>query len=210
MRRRKAVFAAAVFVLFSVWVLALSEYAGDADPTDPPGSTFSYTLNDIYNRLLTGAEYGPSTFTEPTDGPGTPTMHTLDEIMDLIPGFIVNVVNGDSTVTDLQTKLMWTKNADHGLMTWQDAKDYCDNLDFAGHSNWRMPHMWELYTLLDKRQSDPALPAGHPFTGVQSIYWSGTVTAASSDQVWILYPSDGHVSFGNKGGTLYVWPVRNY
>ena len=75
MRSRNIVFATVMLVLFSVWVLALSEYAGTQDPTDPPGSTSSYTLEDIYNRLKDGTMDAQSTFTEPTSGPDANNAH---------------------------------------------------------------------------------------------------------------------------------------
>ena len=85
MRRRNTVFVVTLLVLFLVWVLAVSEYAGNTDPTNPPGSTVSYTLEDIYNRLNAGTMGAQSTFTEPTSGPGTPTMHSLNEIIGVAP-----------------------------------------------------------------------------------------------------------------------------
>lgn len=58
--------------------------AGNLDPSDPPASTSFYSLQDLYNRLDTGAAGAPSTFTEPTSGPGS-TMPTLNEIMAVAP-----------------------------------------------------------------------------------------------------------------------------
>ena len=55
---------------------------GPVDPPNPPGTTSSYTLEQIYQRLTTGNYFAKqSGFTEPASGPGTGTMHTLDEIM---------------------------------------------------------------------------------------------------------------------------------
>ena len=55
---------------------------GPVDPPNPPGTTSSYTLEQIHQRLTTGNYFAKqSGFTEPASGPGTGTMHTLDEIM---------------------------------------------------------------------------------------------------------------------------------
>ncbi|NIO68244.1 MAG: hypothetical protein GTN71_04110, partial [Anaerolineae bacterium] len=67
---------------FSVGRLAAAP--GTLDSPGPPESTLSYTLEDIYNRLDTGAAGTQSTFTEPSSGPTSGTGHTLDEIYDLI------------------------------------------------------------------------------------------------------------------------------
>lgn len=258
MRSRHIVLAAVVFVVFFVWVLALSEYAGDQDPTNPPGSTHSYTLEDIYNWLNDGTVATQSTFTEPTSGPGTPTMHTLNEIMDLMRSKCLHKVpktgqttsyrtgddgdyqlgvlpewapaygnsgaytvygwsgprftaHGDGTVTDNWTRLMWTTNANHGSKSWDDAIDYCNSYSLAGYNDWRLPNINELHSLIDLSWSDPALPDGHPFTGVQLVhYWSSTTQAHYPNNAWYVGIDDGYVNIIIKyvSSLFYVWPVR--
>ena len=116
MRRRNVVLAAVVFVVFLAWVLALSEYAGNMDPTNPPGSTSSYTLNDIYNRLTNGTAGTPSTFTEPVAGPGTATMHTLNEIMGKAPA--LDNINGATASEVLSGQTFWgLTSGEWGLKT---------------------------------------------------------------------------------------------
>jgi hypothetical protein len=81
-------------------------FAGDPDgPPGPPESTYSYTLEDIYQRLDTGAAGTPITFTEPISGPGTGTMHTLDEIMDISPA--VDEANGAVQEDVLAGRTAW-------------------------------------------------------------------------------------------------------
>ena len=63
------------------------------------------------------------------------------------------VDNGDGTVTDSCTGLVWQKdtadiNGDGTIdlddeLTWQDALKYCDGLSFAGHDDWRLPNVRE-------------------------------------------------------------------
>jgi hypothetical protein len=69
-------------------------------PPGPPETTSSYTLEHMYERLSTGADGTPITFTEPISGPGSGTMHTLDEIMAVAPQ--VDDTNG-ATVTQVMT-----------------------------------------------------------------------------------------------------------
>ena len=71
-----------VVVLIILFSFVVTASAGDPDSGSAPGSTSSYTLEDIYNRLDAGTAGAKSTFTEPAAGPGS-TMHTLDEIYDL-------------------------------------------------------------------------------------------------------------------------------
>lgn len=60
--------------------------------------------------------------------------------------------NGDGTVTDTLTNLMWAASDNMGDITWQNAKIYCENPPIAGYkySDWRMPTIKELKTLYDK------------------------------------------------------------
>ena len=59
---------------------------GNTDsPGTTPAATSSYSLDDIYDRLDTGATVTQDPFAEPTAPTGTGTMHTIDEIMALIP-----------------------------------------------------------------------------------------------------------------------------
>lgn len=88
------------------------------------------------------------------------------------------VSNGDGTVTDLVTGLMWTQKADwngdgkldsNDKLTYEQAVAYVDTLNaenYAGHSDWRMPTIKELYSLIDfsgKDVSPTSSNGGDPF-----------------------------------------------
>ena len=118
--------------------------------------------------------------------------------------------NGDGTVTDHDTELMWTKNADLcGTKNWWDATSYCWDLTLANHSNWRLPYISELSSLIDETQADPALPLDNPFTNAQSGYcWSSTTNAYLTDIAWGVHFSNGSVGYGDKNDDNNVWCVR--
>lgn len=61
----------------------------------------------------------------------------------------VFVDNGDGTVTDLSTGLMWMQTDGGKGMNWQEALAYAENLKLAGHSDWRLPDAKELEYLVD-------------------------------------------------------------
>lgn len=85
----------------------------------------------------------------------------------------------------------------------------CDLRDGSVAGQWRLPSKEEWETLIDKSTSNPALPAGYPFTGVQSyIYWSSTTYAGNSSSAWLMYLGDGGVGTGHEFSPYYVWPVR--
>jgi hypothetical protein len=126
--------------------------------------------------------------------------------------------NGDGTVTDNLTGLMWAKDANlaKSTMTWNAAIDYANNKVSLGtscggeYTDWRLPNRNELNSLIDVSNFVPALPSGHPFFNVQSSnYWSSTTLAYYNDSyAWDVHMIYGYVSSTSKTYDYYVWPVR--
>lgn len=122
---------------------------------------------------------------------------------------------GDGTVKDNLTGLEWVKlpyslSGNSGAMNWNAAVDFCNNLVYAGHSDWRLPSRRELMSLVDYGRSSPALPAGHPFTDLQNYsgrYWSSTSYAPYTDFAWYVDTTTGCVS-GESKSNQGIWPVR--
>jgi hypothetical protein len=130
--------------------------------------------------------------------------------------------NGDGTVTDNLTGLVWLQDANKGdgKMTWEDALTYCSSLeadsseltDDSVAGDWRLPNIKELLSLVDYSQSNPVLPSGHPFTNVKELgrYWSSSTDAADSGSAWYVHMEDGDSDDKNKANnSFYVWPVRD-
>lgn len=107
MHLKKFSIAIGVIIIFVTGLMAgkVLKILGSTDSPSVPGSTNSYTLEDIYNRLNAGTLGSQSTFTEPTTAPGTGTMHTLNEIMAKIPD--VDDASGASASQVLSGKTFW-------------------------------------------------------------------------------------------------------
>jgi hypothetical protein len=125
--------------------------------------------------------------------------------------------HGDGTVTDNLTGLMWAKNVnDNGTMIWNDAIDYANNLSLGTegcgttYTDWRLPNLFELESLRDMRNFNPALPSGHPFTNVQNgYYWSSTTHPNQYLLAWYMSFFYGYIDYNNKASYYNVWPVRS-
>ncbi|MEO5330684.1 MAG: DUF1566 domain-containing protein [Magnetococcus sp. YQC-5] len=126
---------------------------------------------------------------------------------------------GDGTVKDLLTNLIWMKNANcWNSMTWFNAMGKVNSLNkgnvtctgYSGHAtDWRLPSVNELESLVDLGHFNPALPTGHLFVGAQADnYWSSTSNASFTSDAWVVYFNYGYVGFNEKPTTNYVWPVR--
>jgi hypothetical protein len=100
--------------------------------------------------------------------------------------------NGDGTFTDRCTGLCWTKrfdmNGDNNLTTpedslnWHNALRYIEDLNFAGHNDWRMPNAMELLSLLDFSFSQYVcvFPIVNLNNGI-GIIWSSTTNTDSGN-----------------------------
>jgi hypothetical protein len=126
--------------------------------------------------------------------------------------------NGDGTVTDTCTGLMWQKDTpdmngsgvigDGDCLTVQEALGYCEDLDFAGHDDWRLPNVRELQSIVDHERNDPAIDP--IFKAEPKWYWSSTSYARRHDMAWFVDFSYGYssVAGGGKGLHYYVRAVR--
>ena len=56
--------------------------------------------------------------------------------------------NEDGTITDLNTGLMWQRTPDFERHNFYDAFDYVEDLEIGGYTDWRLPTIKELYSLL--------------------------------------------------------------
>jgi parallel beta-helix repeat protein len=140
--------------------------------------------------------------------------------------------NGDGTVTDTLTGLMWAKDAGSPTietcsivsMTWQNDLDYVKCLNsnaYLSYNDWRLPNRKELFSLIDYSQCYPALPSGHPFTNLpldlsNRQYWSSTTVGAHSygrGVAWLmqlLYEGGigGDWKNNQYNNNYFAWPVR--
>jgi hypothetical protein len=120
------------------------------------------------------------------------------------------VDNGDGTVTDIVTSLMWLKQPKQIALNWDKAVQYCRTLDYKGYSGWRLPTITEFRDIRDKKQQNPALPMGHPFTGVLTHigYWSKSKHKFGPKYVYQMNLWYGKIGYQKKDGIAIVWPVR--
>jgi hypothetical protein len=116
------------------------------------------------------------------------------------------VDNGDGTVTDTCTGLMWQKGTgNHGI--WCNALAYCEGLELAGHSDWRLPNVRELQSIVDYGRFHPAIDP--VFGALSSFYWSSTSFEDFPVHAWVVCFYDGVVDFGSKDVVFHVRAVRS-
>ena len=128
------------------------------------------------------------------------------------------VDNGDGTVTDNATGLMWAQDDNGEGLNWEEALAWVEERNaeqYLGHDDWRLPNVKELQSILDYSRApdtagsaaiDPVLTAtaitneggetDYPF------YWSSTTHAN-----WTSSPgaAGAYVSFGRAMGYMNSW-----
>ena len=114
--------------------------------------------------------------------------------------------NGDGTVTDLNTGLVWQKADDGVERTWSAAIAYCEDLSLGGLTGWRLPELSELFSIADFGRYHPAI--NPVFDCRPSYYWSGTAGAGNSVFAWLVGFHRGHADWSYKSYTSYVRCVR--
>jgi hypothetical protein len=108
--------------------------------------------------------------------------------------------NGDGTVTDNVTGLMWEKMA-KGPSTWADAGTYCSTLSLGGHTDWRLPALMELVSIVDYTKFNPSINTTY-FSNISGGMWSSTLQAGSTSMAWLVFFLDGDSSAVGTGGNL--------
>jgi len=127
--------------------------------------------------------------------------------------------NGDGTVTDNLTKLVWLKNANpFGFRTWDQALKDCQHLasgsygltDGSKAGDWHLPNIREIESLVDYNRFGPSLPEGHLFQDTirPSSYWTSTSVAYAPTQAMFIILGVGPAIFESKEHSFFVWPVR--
>jgi hypothetical protein len=88
--------------------------------------------------------------------------------------------NDDGTISDRATGLMWQKEGSQDGVSWVKAKEYINKLNseqFLGYSNWRLPTIEELASLLKSKKANNKLHIDPIFSETQPICWSSDIFA---------------------------------
>ncbi|MDA8100270.1 MAG: DUF1566 domain-containing protein [Nitrospiraceae bacterium] len=126
---------------------------------------------------------------------------------------------GDGTILDKNTGLIWLKDANIASLPvpYEGAKQYLSDMNSGrrpnfGFSDWRLPTINEIETLVDKASYYPALPMAHPFSNVQNhFYWSSSTGRDIVDYVWIVDMASGDMTmdYVSACSFKFLWPVRS-
>ncbi len=93
------------------------------------------------------------------------------------------VDNGDGTVTDLATGLMWMQDDSGEGMDWYEALEYAEDLEFAGYDDWYLPNAKELQSIVDYSRS----PATTDSAAIDPVFDVTEITDEGDDTNYPFY-----------------------
>ncbi|WP_108651058.1 Lcl C-terminal domain-containing protein [Dongshaea marina] len=103
--------------------------------------------NKLFYRCVRGKEYGANQFKDLSNG----------------------------TVLDKATGLTWQQKDDGKTRNWQQALAYCEALKLADHSDWRLPNVKELQSIVDYQKNSPAIDERYlKVSDPKGWFWSST------------------------------------
>jgi hypothetical protein len=120
-------------------------------------------------------------------------------------------VSGDC-VTDNLTGLVWLKAPVSALRNWEDALANAVSLDKCGYTDWRLPNILELESLVNLGQTGSASWLIQPENGFVGIaankYWSSTTASSATENAWAIDFSDNGRNIVSKSSLLLTLPVH--
>jgi len=217
---------------------SLIDFSGaDIDPRSKAASTpfintkyFKFNYGNTKNERIIDSQYATSSKYVSTTMFGNQTMFGVNFADGRIKGypctwkkFYVIYVRGNKeygknkfknnnngTISDEATGLMWTQTDSGKGLNWQQALKYAENSKFAGYSDWRLPNVKELQSIVDYKRSPntSGSPAIDPIFRLSSIlnksgwiefpyYWTSTTHKRKKNGTTAAY-----ISFGRALGWM--------
>jgi hypothetical protein len=109
----------------------------------------------------------------------------------------------NGVVHDLNTRLMWTKYDFGGeAYSWRVALTYCEDLNYGGFSDWRLPNIKELHSIVDYSRA-PSLIGSSSGAAINPIFHITSIPNQRQGVYYTQYPffwsSTTHIEGPTKG-----------
>ena len=158
------------------------------------------------------------------NAPGITAGFSRDDRLEVVKDDIYRLMWQDggpiNNLLMLQAESMLQKNAwEAKQMTHTQAVEYCENLKFAGYSDWRLPTINELLSITDDSRYNPAINKAFKNVAYETNdkgeksygwYWSSTKHTDDSSYAWIVGFGDGYDGWNGVSSRDFVRCVRQY
>jgi hypothetical protein len=110
-------------------------------------------------------------------------------------------VNGDGTITDSATRLIWMDSDSGTGMIWSEALNYCETSNANGYTDWQLPNAKELQSIVDYSRS----PSTSNSPAIDPVFTSTPITDEAGDLNYPSYwTSTTHANNINGSNAAYV------
>lgn len=114
---------------------------------------------------------------------------------------------GDGTITDNASGLMWAQDDNGEGIDWEDALDYAENSNYAGHFDWRLPNVKELQSIVDYSYSPSATNAANVGPAIDPLFNCTPIVNEAGDDDYAYYWTSTSAHFTSGEPYYYAWYV---
>lgn len=150
--------------------------------TPPPGDTGSGIMGNPmakHIRAVRGNEYGINKYND----------------------------NGDATITDISTGLMWMQDDSGDGMIWEDALAYAENSTFGGYTDWRLPNVKEHQGIVDYGYSPTATDPDKVGPAIDPLFNCTAITSEGGYDDYAYYWTSTSANFSKGQAYYYAWYI---
>jgi len=117
----------------------------------------------------------------------------------LLSLLLLGSLNAKDVILDTSTNLLWQDAAENKSLsiTYKESQEYCAKLVIAEYSDFRIPTLQELQSIIDYNNYKPAIINGFNYAPNET-YWSSTPSAKDNAFLWNINFTKGHSSTSAK------------
>ena len=117
-----------------------------------------------------------------------------------------SLTDNNDTVTDHKTGYVWQRAIELQFRDLDDANQYCSDLVLGPKSDWRLPRMDELETIVSWTRANPTIDP--LFDCFPDYYWSSSMDHGTSQMAWYVNFYNGEIGSFEPSAQMLVRCVR--
>ncbi|SDR99398.1 Protein of unknown function [Polaribacter sp. KT25b] len=138
---------------------------------------------------------------------GNPMLKHVRAVRGAIYGTNQFIDNGDKTITDKASGLMWSKDDSKKGLDWKSALYYAEHSELAGYSDWRLPNVKELQGIVDYDYAPGAKDSNFDSAAIDPIFSTSEITNENNVKDYPYFWTSTSARFQKGKPYYYAWYV---